>query len=44
MYHGKAIGCYNAFDIENEIRLREMDIAAANDPDHVDYETEARAR
>ena len=30
------------FDIENDQRLNEMDIAAANDPDHMDYETEAR--
>jgi uncharacterized protein (DUF2164 family) len=29
-------------DIENDRRNREMDIAAANHPDHVDYETEAR--
>ena len=29
-------------DIENDRRNREMDIASANDPDHVDYETEAR--
>ena len=30
------------YDVENDRILHEMEIAAANDPDHVDYETEAR--